>query len=135
MIITTKKEITVNLVSKAEAKALSNRDYNPRIWESTIESYFKYENVILYTTPGTIYETDLFVIYTLDSGLRFRQKISYSSCLSAGTTYTKCSLINDFITELHLTENNKAIGFGNTPKIRKILADMCKENEFIFFAS
>lgn len=131
---THKKEFKVNIVTIEEAKALSNRDYNPSIWEKTIDRYNDFKDAVFYTVPGSIYDIDLYAIYTLDSGLRFRQKVSYSSSLSSGRTFTQCSIIDDNVVELHLQdESGHPVGHRNDRMTRAILAKVCDNNEFVFY--
>ena len=131
---TIKKEFNVTFVTIEEAKALSNRDYNTRVWENIIDSYFKYNDVVLYTVKGNIYDIDLFAIYTLPSGLRLRQQVSYSSCIS-NKGFTRCSLIDNKIVELHLkNETGHYVSYSNDKRTRKALANICKGNEFVFYS-
>lgn len=68
----------------AEAvKQHSKREYNPRVWEQTVDRYMKYENVEFYLLDKHNSYDEFFVIYTLPSGLRLMNTVSYSSCLSS----------------------------------------------------
>ncbi len=127
------KEIKINIVTIADAKKLSQSEYNPSNWGKTIDSYNKYGNPIFYTVPGDIYKEDLFVIYTLLSGIRFRQKVSHSSMLS-NSGFMQCSIIEDTITEIHLKVEDEVYYHKNNSRNRVVLANICKSNPYVFFS-
>lgn len=74
----------------AEAvKQHSKREYNPRLWEETVDRYMKYSNVEFYLLDRDEHKSydEFFVIYTLPSGLRLMGSLSYSSSLTSAGFY------------------------------------------------
>jgi|Laugresp1bdmlbsn_1035097.scaffolds.fasta_scaffold05504_4 hypothetical protein len=78
------RTIQAKQITKEEAINHKRNDYNPYEWKRTIESYAKYDECIFFDDTE-----DVYAIYVPD-GVRFCQKVSYSSCLSAGGLSTGC---------------------------------------------
>jgi len=76
-------------MSAEEVKQHSARDYNPQVWEESVDRFMKYSNVQFYLLDRDNYKAfdEFFAIYTLPSGLRLLNKVSYSGMLSASRFY------------------------------------------------
>ena len=86
------KNIVGEFVSAEVVKEATQKEYNQREWNNTVDRYSKYDEVRFFKTPGTIYDFNYYVIYIAD-GIRFLGEISYGSSLSSG------SFVYGFFTE------------------------------------
>jgi hypothetical protein len=77
------KNLRGEFVEAAQVKEATQKEYNQREWNNTIDRHSKYDEVRFFKTPGTIYEYDYYVIYVTD-GIRFLGQVSYSSSLTSG---------------------------------------------------
>lgn len=77
------KNLVGEFVSAQVVKAATQKEYNQREWNNTVDRYSKYDECRFFKTPGTIYEFDYYVVYVAD-GIRFLGQVSYGSCLSSG---------------------------------------------------
>lgn len=71
------KTIKVTPITKDEAINHNRKEYNPREWRRTIDLYSK-DEYKFYAD-----DNDVYAIYIAD-GIRFCQKVSYSTSLSSG---------------------------------------------------
>jgi len=78
-----KLEMTVKELSLEEVLNHSKKEYNSYEWVRTVKGYLKYGDVKFYERVNGPHSYDeIFVVYTLDEGLRLMNSVSYSSCLS-----------------------------------------------------
>jgi hypothetical protein len=77
------------IITADELRYSEGREYNPSAWDKEINSYLKYENVVFYIVErgdGYGYER-YFAEYTIPSGIRFFNSVSYSSTITSGGFY------------------------------------------------
>jgi hypothetical protein len=113
------RTIQAKKITKEEAINHKRNDYNPSAWKRTIELYSKDECTFFDDTE------DVYAIYIAD-GIRFCQKLSYSSCLSNGGLSTGC--FNDnaiFFVDAGTIANNNSN--------RQILREQTKSLPQIFY--
>lgn len=75
----------VTNITPAKAKANKQSDYNQFVWIRNIDSYAKYKNVKFYETEiiNQYGYSDIYVQYTIETGMQFFSKLSYSHGLSS----------------------------------------------------
>ena len=80
-----KLQMQVKELSLEEVLNHSKKEYNSYEWVKTVKSYLKYGDVKFYERVNGPHSYDeIFVVYTLQEGLRLFGGVNYSSCLSSG---------------------------------------------------
>lgn len=77
------KNLRGEFVEAAQVKEATQKEYNQREWNNTVDRFSKYDEIQFFKTPGTIYAYGYYAIYIAD-GMRLLREVSYSSCLSSG---------------------------------------------------
>ena len=78
-------EKVVTEVTAEQVKEATQKDYNQREWNKTVDRYLGYDsNAKFYCTPGRIYSMDYYVVYMTREGIRFLAEVQYGSSLSSG---------------------------------------------------
>jgi hypothetical protein len=139
----------------AEAvKQHSKREYNPRVWEETVDRYLKYDKVEFYLLDRDKHKSydEFFVIYTLPSGLRLMGSLSYSSSLTSAGFYELNLLDHDmdaliedvlagkpvdmkdylFETDRVLLQSRTDVTYKTTPEARDYMTEGSTRFGFIF---
>ena len=78
------KNLLGEFVTADVVKEATQKEYNQREWNNTVDRYSKYDEVRFFKTPGIIYDFNYYVIYITD-GIRLLNEVAYSSCLSSGS--------------------------------------------------
>jgi hypothetical protein len=81
---TPKKKLQLEPLTEAQIREMG-RDYNPAIWDRTIDRFNACKDVEFYTAPkDDCYSYDrYFAVYTTDEGIRFFNSVSYSVSITS----------------------------------------------------
>lgn len=118
----------------------SHREYNPSAWTKVVERYRKYSDVEFYLAEGKDngYGYDqFFVVYTLPSGIRFLNALSYSSMLS-NSPFGRADIFADGDGYYTLSrgcfydQDGKAVYIANTTNGREFMAERSTKYGLVF---
>ena len=113
--------LNIQEISQDEIRQM-NREYNPRVWDETIDRYAKYKGVRFFVAPkqnGYEYER-YYAVYTIPEGIMLLKSVGYSSCLSnAGFSVV-------LILDGKLYQNQELRGIENSKENRKKMAEHYK---------
>lgn len=81
---TPKKKLQLEPITEAQIREMG-RDYNPAIWDKTIDRFKACKDVEFYVAPkDDCYSYDrYYAVYTTDEGIRFFNSVSYSSSITS----------------------------------------------------
>jgi hypothetical protein len=101
-----------------EAKANSRNEYNPYEWNKKIDMYNRLTDVEWYLNEAN----DLFVVYTIDDGIRFLNEISYVSSLTSNGFKLVEIKDGEIKAKLYTNIDGKSGVIENTKKNRELMA-------------
>ena len=101
-----------------EAKANSRNEYNPYEWNKKIDMYNRLTDAEFYLNEAN----DLFVVYTIDDGIRFLNEISYVSSLTSNGFKLVEIRDGQIFANLYEDNNGKIGVIENTKGNRKQMA-------------
>jgi hypothetical protein len=111
-----------------EAKANWRSDYNTYEWNRKIDMYNRLTNAEFYLNEAN----DLFVVYTIDEGIRFLNEILHISSLTNNGFKLVDIKDGEIKTKLYKNANGESGLIDNTKSNRKQMAFYSKNFDTIF---